>query len=296
MDSIIVCNTAEDTLSKIELENYSVKNLPLDLGEKPVGPHGAIIYDNKIVTANNYNNTISIIDAIGFNELKSIYVGAHPNDVRIFDDKAYVSCGDSDSILVIDIKEEKILFDIMSDKTPHSLELDNENGILYVSNMDGNTISVIDCSLNKVLRTIKAPEYPTKILLSKDKRMLYICESYLGQEVEGYITLISTENYNTIGRIKVGLAPVDLWNEEDNLYVTNFTEGSISIIDLKRYREIKKIYVGGMPRGIVKKNQILFVGDYISGKVKAINIKEKTIKNIAVGKEPNAILLIENHH
>ena len=52
MDSIMVCNTASDSLSIISLENDSVYNIPLLLNKKnnlnSKGPHGIEIYKNKI--------------------------------------------------------------------------------------------------------------------------------------------------------------------------------------------------------------------------------------------------------
>ena len=58
MDSIIVCNTASDSLSMISLENDSVYNIPLSSNNILRGPHGIEIYKNKILTANNYDSSI----------------------------------------------------------------------------------------------------------------------------------------------------------------------------------------------------------------------------------------------
>ncbi|MGG7176263.1 YncE family protein [Clostridium paraputrificum] len=296
MKSIIVCNTAGDTISKVSLDDYSVKHLPLDLGEKPVGPHGIYFYKGNIITTNNYSNSISVVSLSNYKETKNLYVGAHPNDIKIYDDKGYIACGESNSLLIMDMINEKIIFEISLEEFPHSVAIDEKAKRVYVSNMEGHSVSIVDSISNKVIEKIKAPEYPTKILLSKDNKMLYICESYLGYEVEGYINVISTENYKTISRIKVGLTPVDMWEEEGRLYITNFTEGSISIVDIKSMKELKRIFLGGMPRGVVKYKDTIFIGDYLSGKIKGLNLKEQKIKTIAVGKEPNAMIIIEDYH
>ena len=292
MESIIVCNTAEDSLVKINLKNYSMDYLPLDLGEKPIGPHSLCYYKGKIITANSFSNSISIIDLNNFKEVKNIYVGGHPNDIKVLNDKAYVACGEFNSLVIVDINTENICFAISLDDNPYSIEIDEDKKIAYVSNMYGSSISVVDCINNDIINEIGTEDYPAKILLSKDKKMLYICESYLGENINGDIKVISTDNYNTLKRIEVGESPVDIWEDDKKLYVSNLLSGSISIVDEVKGIEIKKILVGGMPRGIIKYNNDIFIEDYLNGILKIVKLKEGKIKNIAIGKDPNAMILI----
>ena len=294
MKSIIVCNTAADSLSKVNLNDYSVKNVPLDLGEGPVGPHGIDYYKGNIITANNYSNSISIVSLLDNKEVKNIYVGAHPNDVKGYKDRVYVACGECNSLSIIDMSAEKMIFEISLGAYPHSIDIDQDKSIAYVSNMEGNSVSVVDCVNNKVIDNIMSIECPTKILLSKDKKMLYLCESYLGSDIDGYVDIISTDNNKIIRKIKVGAAPIDLWEEAGKLYVTNFNEGSLSIVDVQKGREIRKIFVGGMPRGVIKYQDDIFIGNYMKGTISKINLKERIIKTITVGKEPNAMVLVDH--
>ncbi|PRR81932.1 YncE family protein [Clostridium vincentii] len=294
MKSIIICNTAADSLSKVSLNDYSVKNIPLDSGEGRVGPHGVDYYRGNIITANNYSNSISIVNLLDNREVKNIYVGAHPNDVKGYKDSLYVVCGESNSLSIIDMSTEKMIFEVSLGEYPHSIDIDQDKSIAYVSNMDGNSVSIIDCVNNKVIDTITSLECPTKILLSKDKKILYLCESYLGGDIDGYIDIISTDNNKIIRKIKVGEAPIDLWEENGKLYVTNFNEGSLSIVDVQKGREIRKIFVGGMPRGVIKYQDDIFIGNYMEGTISKINLKERIIKTITVGKEPNAMVLVDH--
>lgn len=295
MKAIIVCNTAGDYISIINLEDYSVENLPLDLGEKPVGPHGISWHNNTLITANNYSNSISIIDLQNKRQIKNIYAGAHPNDVEVCNNRAYVVCGESNSMSVIDISSGDILFDIPLEGCPHSIDMDDDKEVAYVTNVESNSLSIVDCKLNKVVKTVKVMDYPIKVLLSKNKKMIYICESYFGQDIEGYIHIFSIENEKFIKRIKVGLCPNDMCEENGRLYVTNFSDGSISIVDIEKGIEIKKIFIGGMPKGIIKIGDDIIIADYMSGKIKNINLKKNIIKIIASGKEPNAMILTHHH-
>lgn len=296
MKSIIVSNTAGDSLSNINLTDYSVENIPLDLGEIPVGPHGIYMYRGNIITANSYSNSISIVDMKSNKEIKNIYVGAHPNDVKVFKDKAYVICGESNSLIVIDLAKGKIIVDLIVGRFPHSIEVNDEMSRMYIANMEGNSISVIDCESDRIVDNITGIEYPTKILLSKDKKVLYLCESYLGKDRDGYISIISIQDNKVIKKIKINGTPVNLYEDNKRLYVTNLVQGYISIVDIDKGREIKRIFVGGMPTGIIKDEEDIYIANNMNGTVIKLNLKERIIKTITVGKEPNAMILFDRHH
>lgn len=292
MQSIFVCNTASDSLSEINLKDYSVVNYPLDLGERPVGPHGMEYDGNNIIISNNYNNSISIFNLRDKKEINNLYVGPHPNDVKVYKNKAYVVCSESNSVVVIDLINGNLIANIPVGEYPHNIEINRERNVAYVSNMKGNSISIINCEKNIVINNIKTLENPTKISLSKDKKTLYICETYLGKDIDGCISIMSTEKLKIEKSIRVGAVPVDFQEDKNKLYVTNLNDGTISIIDIVKGREIKKIYLGGCPKGIIKYNEDIFVGDYMNGKVFKINLKERIIKTITVGIEPNAMILV----
>lgn len=291
MSSVIVCNTGSDSISKINTSDLSLENLPLDFEEKPIGPHGIYTVNNKIYTANNYNNSISIINGDTFKEEKSIYIGPYPNDIVILKDKLYITCGEGNALIIYDVIEEKILFEVPIGKWPHNIAAYNEAQMLFVSNLEGDSISVVDGIDNKVIKTITTLEYPTKVILSKDKSKLYVCESYIGEDTYGYVEVFSTRDLMSIKRIKVGKAPLDMWDDGKNLFVSNFSDGTISIIDTDTLKEVKKIYIGSMPKGIVKYENKLFIGDYLKGRLILLDLETEKIKVITIGKEPNAMTL-----
>lgn len=114
MDSIMVCNTASDSLSIISLENDSVYNIPLLLNKKnnlnSKGPHGIEIYKNKILTANSYDSSISVINLAEKKEIENYFIGAHPNDIKTYKNKGYILCGEINSLIVFDMKEKNTIF------------------------------------------------------------------------------------------------------------------------------------------------------------------------------------------
>ncbi|MCR4944990.1 MAG: YncE family protein [Clostridium sp.] len=292
MQSIFVCNIASDSISQINCRNFSVKNYPLDLGERPVGPTSLAYSDGSIIICNKYNNSISVFDLKEKKETAVFFAGPHPSDIKVFKENAYVVLSESNSIAKIDLQTGNIICIIPVGEDPYSIEINEERAIAYVSNMKSNLVSLIDLEKDIVIKDIKTNEDPTKIFLSKDKKVLYLCESYLGKDVEGYIVVISSETNEILNRIRVGMCPLDLAEDDGKLYVTNFNEGTLSIIDKSKQREVKKIHVGGMPKGIIKRDNDIFIGDYINNRVFKINLRERMIKNITVGGEPNAMILV----
>lgn len=294
MSYIILCNTGSDSLNKINTENLNNQSLFLSNGESPFGPHGLSLYKDKILVANNYNNSISLINYDSFKEESNLYIGAHPNDIVANNDIAYVSCGESNSLIVYDLANERVNFEVPTGRFPHNILLLEEKSLLFISNMCDDSISVIDYTSNAELKRIKVGNCPIKINISKNKKYLYVCMSYLGSDKNGSIGIIELKTLELVASVEVGLAPVDLFEEGNYLYVSNLCDGSISIVELNSLKEENKLIIGGMPRGIVKVENNIFVGDYLNGILNIIGIENKKIKAIPIGAEPNAMTLVRD--
>ena len=81
-----------------------------------------------------------------------------------------------------------------------------------------------------------------------------------------------------------------MYEDDKNIYVSNFTEGSISIIDKNSFKAVKTLYIGGMPKGILKKDNRIYIGDYLKGRLIVVE-GDKVKKIIAIESEPNAMIL-----
>ena len=93
LNSIILCNTGADLLSIINLKSLEIKKILFSLSETPVGPHSIRVYEDKIISANNYNDSISIFLKSSMQEIKNISVGPKPNDLVQINNKIYTICG-----------------------------------------------------------------------------------------------------------------------------------------------------------------------------------------------------------
>lgn len=290
MNSIVICNTGADSLSRIVLNTNSIEKITFSLGEKPIGPHGIKKYYDGFITANNYNDSISFFDGITLKERLNIKIGPRPNDLVVYKEKVYTICGESNSVVVYDILERKTICEIETDNWPHSIDCDEEKGIAFISNLESNNITVINMNDYSIITKIYTPEYPTKVVLSRDGDYIYVCESYLGDDKNGYLEIVSTSTFKTVSRVEVGSSPIEVFEGDGKIYTSNLTGGDISVINKSNFMLEKNIYVGGMPKGIIMFDKILYVADYLKSKLYVVD-NAQIKKVIAIESEPNAMTL-----
>lgn len=295
LNYLYVCNTSSDCVSKVNLKNFTEeKRIFLNSSSMNgrVGPHGVCGNNNRLIIANNYSDSISILNISKEVEENNYYVGVHCNDVVVFQNNAYIICGDLNSLVVFDLINKKIIEEIPCGSLPHSICLNKEKKLLLVSNMNDDSITLIDCVNTENIKSIRVGAYPTKALFTVDGQYSLVCESNIGSDYKGSIAVMSLKNYKVINRITVGNSPIDMYCNESFGFVSNFGDGTISIIDINHYREDKKIIVGGMPRGIIKCGENIYVGDNYNNLLIKVNIEDENKKYIPIGGEPTGMILI----
>ncbi|ACQ54641.1 YncE family protein [Clostridium botulinum] len=294
MRYVYVCNTSTDCISKVSIDNFKEENkitLNNELSTR-IGPHGICAYNDKLLVANSYSNSLSVVDGKLGREVENYFIGMHCNDVVVYGDKAYVICGDLNNVTVFDMVKKKILKQIPCGDLPHSIVIDKQNEILMISNMGTDNITLIDCKEENRVKNIRVGSYPTKAVFTVDGKYILVCESNLGSDYKGSISIISRKNYKLLYRIPVGNSPVDMCIDEKSCIVSNFGDGTISLIDINYYEKIKDIIVGGMPRGVCKIKDNIYVGDNYKNLFLRINIRTNNKKSIPIGGEPTGILVL----
>ena len=290
MGCIIICDTAADTLIKYNIKNENVKKLKLKAGEQHFGPHSLTLHNGKLLVANTYNNTASIIDCDKFIEMDNIYIGPYPTDIRYYYDKFYVVCGDGDCVVQYDIMKKNIEFEIPVGSFPHNMEIDFNRKRGFISNIGENTISVLDCIKNGVIKTIKLKNVPVKSETSEDKKYLYVVVSNLGYGIRGKISIINMQSLQVEKEVTVGNGPVDICEDEKRIFISNLCDNSVSIVNKNTLIEEKRYIIDGMPKSILKIDNYLYVADYLYGKLNIIDIRDGNKKVIAIGNEPNDMI------
>jgi len=288
LEGLCICNTASSSLSFVDLETHEHTLCPLVIGQCPSGPHGMSFWEDYIITANSYGNSLSLVSIKSKKEVENLYVGSHPNDIKVFRNKGYILCGESNCLIIFDLVNRRIMKEIFIGIYPHFMHI-NAEGKSVLANMDSNEVTIFNCENDEKVFTVSVGETPTKCIITDDGRSILVCESYLGLMVKGKISKYSLENGKKISETIVGYGPVDFYCTKEYIYVSNFEEGTIGYINNKN-NEYENVKIGGMPRGVIKINNDIYVGDNYKNRLLIIDEKKKVKKTITLGKEPAAIV------
>lgn len=294
MDYLYVCNTFAGYISKINIKTFT-KEKEIKLGSEYFeknGPHGICTYKDRILVANCYSNSLSLIDIDKDKEIDNYFIGMHCNDVTVCDDNAYIICGELNNVIVFDLIKNKVIEEIPCGNFPHSITLDKRNKVLLISNMESDSITLIDCNNKEPIKEFKVGSYPTKAIFTPDFESIIVCESNLGSDFKGNISIISIKYNNFIRRVEAGYSPVDMYYSNGKCYVSNFGDGTVSIIDADNGKQYERVRIGGMPRGIIKNNNFIYVGDNYNNLLIRVNLIEAEKKVIPIGGEPTGMILV----
>jgi YVTN family beta-propeller protein len=293
MDYLFVCNSGSDNLSKINLKSFKEEaRVAVCKSCTKAGPHGLCSWKGAIITANSYDSSISIVDVMGSEGMEEYYIGGNCNDVAVYKNEAFITCGESNNVVVFDLESKRIIEDIPGGILPHSIDINYSLGYMAICNMENDTVTILDCCSKEVLKNIPVGSYPTRAIFSKDNKYIFVCESYLGNDHCGFINVISTDTLLSIGRIQAGKSPIDICSEDKMCYVVNFSEGYVSFIYLEDMEVVKRTFVGGMPRGIRRKGRFLYIADNYGSQLIKFDIFNNKKEAIAIGKEPIGMTLI----
>jgi YVTN family beta-propeller protein len=294
LENLYVCNTFSDNISIVDTELFN-EDCKISLKNSDytrIGPHGICFYKNKVLTANNFSNSLSLIDLYKKTQIDDYFIGMHCNDVKVIEDNAVVICGDSNSIVDFNLEENRVDGEIPCGNLPHSIDICKNSKLIVTAEMISDSITLADYTDLSNVKSIRVGKFPTKAIFSIDDEIIYVCESNIGSDKHGSISMFSYSDLKLIKRINVGNAPVDMYVDKNHCFVSNFGDGTVSIIDIKQFKEIKRIYVGGMPRGIVRKGEYIYVGDNYNNLLIKINLLKEEKKAISIGGEPNGMMLL----
>ncbi len=114
---------------------------------------------------------------------------------------AYVTNEGDDSLLVIDLKQEKTIAILNTDKIPHALVFNN-TGKGYINNRGSQTLTVIDGNHFKVINHIQLPAISFQLAISPDKKTLAV-----GYKDALLVSFIDTEKDEVIASVSIGKEP-----------------------------------------------------------------------------------------
>ena len=228
---------------------------------------------NKIYVANDFSNTVSIIDGSTDKVDATINVGISPYGIGVnpLNNRIYVSNRDSGTVSVIDGSTNNQIANVSTGKRPLSVAVNPSTSLIYVTNIDSNTVSIIDGITNNLKSTIKVGNVPYGVAVNPVTNKIYVTN--IGDKT---ISVIEDTNKNVVRTIKVsgGIAPtgIAINTSTNRMYVTDYLSGSLFIIDTLTDKLVNSIKVGNNPVGVEV--------NPVTNKIYVINIGDNTVSVI----------------
>ena len=151
-------------------------------------PYEAVLrQDEKLLFVSNLSSeSVSVIDTESNKVIRTLHVGANPNDMKLSaDGRLFIACSNDNTVYVIDTHKLQILERLSTTltpfapegSTPDALAIDNERKLLYIANADNNSIAVAHIenrAHSTVVGFIPTGWYPSALLLTNHNRTLFI--------------------------------------------------------------------------------------------------------------------------
>jgi len=222
---------------------------------------------NKIYVANEFSNTVSIIDESTDKIQATIKVGSFPYgiDVNPLNNRVYVANRGSNTVSVIDGLTNLKMADVQVGKSPIDVAVNPSSSLVYVTNIESGTVSVVDGITNAVSTTIRVGGIPYAIAVNPATNITYVTD-------------LGDGSISTLQNSKIGMGIGSGNSSGDNSYNINNLSGTS-----------QRIYGIIAPAGIAINTSTnrAYVTDYASNTVFAINLKTNSIINrIKVGTNP----------
>ena len=179
----------------------------------------------------------------------NVTVGTFPWGIDFSPDGryAYVTCRDTNNVVVIDttVLEETTSIDVGDKPFGISVAPDGEHA--YVSNMDDDTVSVISLETNSVVATINVGDEPMTVDIAPDGVHAYVC---LWRDDR--IAVLRLSDNVVLGTIEVGEGPwgVDVAPDGRHAYVSCEGANKVAVIRLSDSKVVKRVEVNDNPRGL----------------------------------------------
>ena len=215
----------------------------------------------KIYVANEFSNTVSIIDETTDKIQATIKVGSFPYgiDVNPLNNRVYVANRGSNTISVIDGSTNLKMADVHVGNSPIDVAVNPSSSLVYVTNIESGTVSIIDGITNTVSSTIKVGNIPYAIAVNPVTNMTYITD--IG---DGRISILQNSKNDSnnssvknvartlekVNGIIIAPAGIAINTSTNKAYITDYASNTVFVIDLKTNSVIHRIKVGTNPVGI----------------------------------------------
>ena len=241
-----------ETLSVVNLDHPDLKKaVSADIAQLGVAPNDVQITGNLAYIVNTFSHHVQVInlktgDSLG---VISTGIGSEPEKIALLNnDRAYVTCGGTDEVVLIDLKGKMVLQRIQTGSKPWGLTILNKK--VYVANSAAiwtgqemkygqSSVSVISTDTNQLITTIEVPTNATEVTSDANNTVLVVSTGDYSK-VLGELTLIDSNKDNIKKQISLKSTPgaITVNRKKQQAYI--LTPSGAIVVDLIKQRLVVK--------------------------------------------------------
>ncbi len=241
-----------ETLSVVNLDHPDLKKaVSADIAQLGVAPNDVQITGNLAYIVNTFSHHIQVInlktgDSLG---VISTGIGSEPEKIALLNnDRAYVTCGGTNEVVLIDLKGKMVLQRIQTGSKPWGLTILNKK--VYVANSAAiwtgqemkygqSSVSVISTDTNQLITTIEVPTNATEVTSDANNTVLVVSTGDYSK-VLGELTLIDSNKDNIKKQISLKSTPgaITVNRKKQQAYI--LTPSGAIVVDLIKQRLVVK--------------------------------------------------------
>lgn len=236
---------------------------------------------SKVYVANEYSDSVSVINATAHRKIKDIQLAGLLNEARMYGTpsmSAEARGGDGE-----DHKEARVI--------PHNVQVAPNGRYVYTANAGTNSLGVIDAYTDTLVGEIPVGQHPAHVVVTADSRTAFVTNGG-----ENTVSVVDLRTRRVRATIPVGKGPHGLRISPDGreVYVANTLSDSVTVIDVASLRAVAEIPVLSKPAQVAftPDGRYVYVsnthlGEDVVGHISVIDTASRqVVANITVGKTP----------
>ena len=189
--------------------------------------------------SNEKDNTISVIDTVTDEVIKSIPVGQRPRGITLSKDykKLYICASDSNTVQVMDVASGKIINTLPSGDDPEQFDLAPNDKHLYIANENDAAVTIVDTDTRTVVKQFDTGVEPEGIAVSPDGKW-----AIATSETTSMVHWFDAVNLKALDDVLVDQRPRygRFTKDSKTLWVSSEVGGTVTIMDVAT-RKISKV-------------------------------------------------------
>lgn len=234
----------------------------------------------KVYVANEYADTVSVINATTNQKIKDIKLELPHTDDLTAEMKGHSEGGKGDGE---DHKDAKVI--------PHNIQVAPDGRYVYTANAGTNSLGVIDAYTDTVVAQIPVGEHPAHVVITADGRTAFVTNGG-----EATVSVVDLKSRRVTATLPVGEKPHGLRITPDGreVYVANTGSDSVSVIDVGSLQTAATVKVISKPAqvGFTPDGKEVYVsnthlGEEVTGHISVIATATRQVTaQIPVGRTP----------